>query len=780
MPKQMPDAHTCKMCESLMLVLEINRNTETNTLQAWKKFASPRSLSLLRTVNGLEAFLRLQLKTMNPFLTTSLKKLRSRAAKGCLLAAYILKKMAKTIGFLKSGGLYPEQNDAYHPFHVRATHLGGDLSAMFAAKREWNIEKGQTETWDPWPDNIPDERVFICTEPMPDQEPEHEPSGSWRFRWFAEPYRPFHRMHFLADDDCEDAHVADDGERIDLFWTIRLGEYANSRLPGIFEYEPGSDRAFKAVRKFIDSRIPTQNEVKGSYMPTRLINLDVSNPRSHTRIRLVNSSAKSLGSVYAALSYCWGGDQKLKLTKANYSQLFENIEFASLPLTLQDAVIVAAKFDILYLWVDALCIIQDDEADVGHELGLMAQVYRNASLTISASRAKSVNEGFLQPRLPFKDTAEVSFRLLLFQPQTQHMESIACFPASDLIGYEPPVPKLGESAHHGNPNDPLISRAWCFQERALSNCLVEFGILSTRARVDQANKPIAAYNDSWRYDRCYIIPFSNYGVHSLFYGSVREKVFDGLRDGYNVVSSKSRLPQGRKGLYTYWSAILTFYSILNLSFLKDRLPAFSAIASTFAPFMGSEQDYLAGIWKETLPVGLLWATYAEDKAKDGILIERVAPTWSWASIGTQVTYTTSTKDGDPDWDFEQNVLSRGLTLDQGFEVLHYQTELTYEEVPFGALTHGELRLRGRLLPVRLSLEKSLEHDMTLDPRGRIQTKMQAAGIHRRVAGNFDKERGLHRRSYQHPNAAFREQVLRTSVSNDRNEDAFEAMVAEAH
>jgi hypothetical protein len=106
-------------------------------------------------------------------------------------------KIEKTIGFLKSGGHYPEHNDADHPFHVRATHLGGDLSAIFAAKREWDIKKGRSEKWDSWPENIPDERVFICTEPMPNEESTHpDPSGSWRFRWFAEPYRPFHRVHF--------------------------------------------------------------------------------------------------------------------------------------------------------------------------------------------------------------------------------------------------------------------------------------------------------------------------------------------------------------------------------------------------------------------------------------------------------------------------------------------------------------------------------------------------------------------------------------------------------
>ena len=207
------------MCEGLMLVIDVNHNTEAKTFEEWKKFASAESLALLKSTNGLEAFPRSQLKTMNPFFTTTLKKLKSRAKKGCLLAAYILGKTEKSIGFLKSGGVYLERNDPYHLFHVRETLLDGDVSAMFAARFEMNPDF--SERWEPWADNVPGEGLFICTEPKPHQDPADEPSGAWRFRWFAEPYRPFHRMHFRADDDVDRAYVADDGERIDLFQTIK-------------------------------------------------------------------------------------------------------------------------------------------------------------------------------------------------------------------------------------------------------------------------------------------------------------------------------------------------------------------------------------------------------------------------------------------------------------------------------------------------------------------------------------------------------------------------------
>lgn len=51
---------------------------------------------------------------------------------------------------------------------------------------------------------------------------------------------------------------------------------------------------------------------------------------------------------------------------------------------------------IPYLWIDSLCIIQDMQADKEYEMARMAQIYKDAYLTICAARSDDVNRGFLE------------------------------------------------------------------------------------------------------------------------------------------------------------------------------------------------------------------------------------------------------------------------------------------------------------------------------------------------------------------------------------------------
>jgi hypothetical protein len=99
--------------------------------------------------------------------------------------------------------------------------------------------------------------------------------------------------------------------------------------------------------------------------------------------------------VYVALSYCWGGNQLVKTTRANIPSKRRGIALEDLPRTLQDAVQVCMQLKIRYLWIDALCIIQDDKNDVAREISQMGLIYNRAALVIAASRAKSVYDGFL-------------------------------------------------------------------------------------------------------------------------------------------------------------------------------------------------------------------------------------------------------------------------------------------------------------------------------------------------------------------------------------------------
>jgi hypothetical protein len=70
---------------------------------------------------------------------------------------------------------------------------------------------------------------------------------------------------------------------------------------------------------------------------------------------------------------------------------------------------------IRYLWIDALCIIQDDGTDKHKEIPELAKVYRNATVVIGAARARSAGQGFLGPRMPLPEN----------QPQLTF--SVKCF-----------------------------------------------------------------------------------------------------------------------------------------------------------------------------------------------------------------------------------------------------------------------------------------------------------------------------------------------------------------
>ncbi|KAK3949258.1 heterokaryon incompatibility protein-domain-containing protein [Pseudoneurospora amorphoporcata] len=88
----------------------------------------------------------------------------------------------------------------------------------------------------------------------------------------------------------------------------------------------------------------------------------------------------------------------LKTTKATRFAHKECIPLDTLPKTMKDAVSVCRGMGIRYLWIDALCIIQDDQEDLREEVNHMPEVYQYAALTICAASSTSIYDGFLYRR----------------------------------------------------------------------------------------------------------------------------------------------------------------------------------------------------------------------------------------------------------------------------------------------------------------------------------------------------------------------------------------------
>jgi hypothetical protein len=99
---------------------------------------------------------------------------------------------------------------------------------------------------------------------------------------------------------------------------------------------------------------------------------------------------------YVALSYYWGTTQHFTTTSANLARMKERICWNELPQTIKDAITTTRALGIQYLWVDALCIIQDSQEDWEAESKKMADVYGGAFLTISAALDPDVHHGLFQ------------------------------------------------------------------------------------------------------------------------------------------------------------------------------------------------------------------------------------------------------------------------------------------------------------------------------------------------------------------------------------------------
>ncbi|KAJ0122253.1 HET-domain-containing protein [Diaporthe amygdali] len=191
-----------------------------------------------------------------------------------------------------------------------------------------------------------------------------------------------------------------------------------------------------------------------SFRPTRL--LDVGDPSSIKNPRL-NIKENDAGPVqYLALSHCWGTNVKsfYMLTKETEAELARGVHIETLSQTFQDAVKVCRKLKKRYIWIDSLCIRQDDPDDWLREAAQMHLVYANSYCTIAAVCASSGGEGFLRSRNPrlhqacnFPTKIWASISGLSHRPE----ELRAC------------------------PPEPLFSRAWTLQERLLSPRILKFG-----------------------------------------------------------------------------------------------------------------------------------------------------------------------------------------------------------------------------------------------------------------------------------------------------------------
>ncbi|KAF4632651.1 hypothetical protein G7Y89_g5472 [Cudoniella acicularis] len=361
-------------------------------------------------------------------------------------------------------------------------------------------------------------------------------------------------------------------------------------------------------------------------LPSRVI--DVNSDANQEGLSLHICAPDERG-CYAALSYCWGYPPPLFVTTRSTLEDLSKIDWSQLPPTIKDAVTVTRGLGIRFLWVDALCIVQDDEADKTEQIKVMGRIYKTAAVTIAAASAASVHEGFLEdrpvPSIPFP---------------------ISKFGTGDATGKVWIHENTIES-----PDEPLDKRGWTLQESLLSPRILYYG-----------SKDLI-----WK---CQAKPFLPViSSHNLYSTN-------------NSWSQIHRLPpaifipsETATSVSDCWAWIQSAYSQLKLSLAEDRYRALGGIVEELQRVTGD--IYIAGVWKNNIARSLAWFRSKNVVKEAAPYTPPPRPSWSWLPR----FYPARTMDVREDDDKEKRV-----------QLLNWSVKLADEGAPFGHVEGAELEV----------------------------------------------------------------------------------------
>lgn len=359
-------------------------------------------------------------------------------------------------------------------------------------------------------------------------------------------------------------------------------------------------------RKECNLRHTACGKLTAQILPTRVLEIGATRGQLQ-RVRLIETHGVLEGH-YACLSYCWGSDIAVgKTTSSNllrYTSL--GIPLEELPKTIIDAISVCASLGLNYLWVDRLCIIQDDDGDWMREASQMCDIYTRSALTISTPICQDASESFRQKRQenpiwrpeerkpvthihPANDQGQKS--LTYFHPQRPNSQGGAWFLDNSWSSF---------ASSQSPANDAWIRRGWTLQEWLLSRRVLH--------------------------------------IHEMTSWDCLEGYANEINHRYMVSAKLARDPDRWQTPGTQWKDTVMEFSRRRLTKDSDKLPALAGLAARYARSSGF--TYLAGLWAEDLPIGLLWSVNmpVDGQGPSERSSEYRAPSWSWASTNESVRF----------------------------------------------------------------------------------------------------------------------------------------------
>jgi hypothetical protein len=274
-------------------------------------------------------------------------------------------------------------------------------------------------------------------------------------------------------------------------------------------------------------------------LPARVIEV---NPLGSEQPRIMES--RGARGAYATLSYCWGPTPFPTLSTSSHAQFRDSLDMDQLPPTIRDAIITTRNLGLRYIWIDALCIIQDSEEDKLREIMRMKDIYAESAVTIVAATANRVSEGFLQPchnpelahTIPFRIDAKV------FGTMTINDLDFECY---------------------DERFEPLSKRAWTLQEQFLAQRRVTFATPTMTWSCQAGTKNFAD---------------SLYFPHNLDNG------FNGNDSKYtlnleSLLVSQEDTKSHKDKMLSCWLRLVSAYTLRHASLESEKLNVIAGIAS---------------------------------------------------------------------------------------------------------------------------------------------------------------------------------------------------------
>lgn len=395
---------------------------------------------------------------------------------------------------------------------------------------------------------------------------------------------------------------------------------------------------------------------RAGWNPTRLLDVGVA---PDDTIKLTDTTSSTEAWTYVTLSHRWGQIDMPVLTRNTESQFKQGIQVQSLPRTYQHAITVVREMRYRYLWIDSLCIRQDqdDLSDWLQEASLMHKVYGHGHFNISATGAVDGSEGLFRQR----DHTAKGFEKVFLQVEGLNGGPTPCIAFNSSF--------WGDNVEMA----PLNLRGWVLQERILSKRVLHFGKTQL---LWECRKLMAAetFPDGLLYDRSWPMGIKCLEAELRDTHTERDSDFDP-----NYLAHR------------LWTEIASTYSRCSLTKSEDKVLAITGLAKHMK---GLAKDmYVAGMWRKNLASELAWRVRVDKSMKISRSDTYVAPTWSWLSCDMQVSFSPASEKG-------KRLNIKGVDF-----------EFATED-PFGQLLGGRLYLEGILRRIRIHRDPDLERVST--------------------------------------------------------------------